>query len=152
MEDTRQESKPIPDPTTLTTEALHREINSLKDYVLLKVDVVDKKVEAERQLTDEKFRGVASRFEEGEKRAKEVSVVAKDAVDKAFEAAKETVREIKDGFNKGLESVNKRVDDLKERQDRGEGKSKGLKDGWGYVVGAISIIVSIVMVYIAVRR
>ena len=69
---------------------------------------------------------------------------AKEAVTKAENAAEkrfELLNELRGGVatKEQLEAVEKRMNDLKERMDRADGRSGGMKDGWGWVVGAAGI-------------
>jgi len=38
-----------------------------------------------------------------------------------------------------LQALSQRVTDMKERIDRMDGRSTGLKDGWGWIVGAAGV-------------
>lgn len=104
-----QETRPDPDPSTLTTAALHREIQHLKELILSEREInntsnsardkalvllqafadkspttaaVDQSVRELGKLTDEKFTSIDRRFQDKDK-----------AVDAAFAAAKEAVAE-----------------------------------------------------------
>ena len=115
-------SKPDPDPTILTTQALYREVNQLSllidsqmDGLYGKIDarvtamdnalgrirqLVDREPEATAQLIDhlrsiheEKFKSIQVQFTERDVRTEQTSRDSKVAVDAALQAAKEAVGE-----------------------------------------------------------
>lgn len=104
-------SKPDPDPTVLTTEALLREVANLKELLVLSIkpiaekvdrlqmevdeipDRIDEKVGSLENLHGERFKSIQTQFEERDKRADQTSRDSKTAVDAALQAAKEAVGE-----------------------------------------------------------
>ena len=113
---------PRPDPTLLTTEALRREISSLRELlnaessgraavihqrldgidhatVLLQTiadrvpGIIDARTEAMKALHDERFRSIQLQFDERDVRTEQTSRDSKVAVDAALQAAKEAVGE-----------------------------------------------------------
>jgi hypothetical protein len=79
-------SRPVPDPTLLTTEQLLREIGGLKDLVESWIDTLE-------QVNAEKLRSVWSQFEIVERQRVEQKADSKAAVDAALSAQKEAVKE-----------------------------------------------------------
>lgn len=77
---------PIPDPTLLTTQALVREIASLRE-------LLETQVAALEDVEDQKFYKVEQQFELVERQRVEQKKDTKDAVDAALTAQKEAVRE-----------------------------------------------------------
>ena len=69
----------IPDPSTLTTAQLHRELASLRELIEARLDGTDKRIEIQ--------------FTERDKRSEQTAKDSKIAVDAAFSAAKEAVSE-----------------------------------------------------------
>lgn len=49
-------------------------------------------------------------------------------------------------------SISEKVDALQARIDRTEGRGGGLQAGWGYLVGAMGLIATIVMLFVTLRR
>lgn len=153
---------PRPDPTFLTTEQLHREIEALG--VLF-----DAKLKALEDLHEQKFRGIETQFIERDKRAEQLSVADKTAIDAALKAQKEAAGATNESniaaMAKNDASVTKQIDgiaalittitkgfddkisDLASRLDRGDGHGKGLKDGWGYIVGAVAVAISLFIAF-----
>src|SRR5580700_6126793 len=111
---------PIPDPTTLTTQQMTREIAALKELFTAQLeslgteiktrldgmdkaidlvrlaasllpDHVDEKIDALRQVQDEKCNSIQTQFHERDVRTEQSGKDAKTAVDAALQAAKEAV-------------------------------------------------------------
>jgi hypothetical protein len=148
--------RPIPDPTALTTEALHREIASLKE-------LVESKLAAEHNLKEEKFRKVDQRFELIETQRIEQKRDAEDKVKSALQAVKESNEKSEGSFTKqidGLKSIletkttalDSKIDDNKARVVSIESRSKSMGDGWGFLVGAIGVIAAIASVVVMLRH
>jgi hypothetical protein len=148
-----------PDPTVLTTEALTREISHLRDLVWAKFDALDTAtkllqenankfpvfVKAEvahaQELNVEKFTSVATRFSDN-----------KVAVDDALKGVTLAGGESKKAITEQIDGIAIRINDVKDRLIGIESHSKGLGDGWGYLVGAGGVIAAIVMaVTLAIR-
>jgi len=136
-------SRPVPDPTVLTTEQLDRAITSLKD-------VLETRLGGMEEVTDEKFISVNERFALVERQRVEQKEDTKAAVDAAFSAAKEAVREqtnasqqsigksenatkeqlnqLTTTFTTAIAGVQTSIDDLKERVGRIESIRQGASE------------------------
>jgi hypothetical protein len=103
--------RPIPDPTVLTTEQLHREIGALRELFEARLDAGDEAVRLLQQTANkcptigevvsefrEKFRGIDAQFTERDVRAQENKADGKLMVDAAFAAQKEAVAEQNKSF------------------------------------------------------
>jgi hypothetical protein len=77
-------STPVPDPTALTTAALFREIEHLKEIVFARLD-------GNERITAERFHSIQVQFAERDTRAEQSGRDSKTAVDAALQAAKEAV-------------------------------------------------------------
>ena len=106
-------SRPVPDPTVLTTQQLQREVSNLRELLKLQFDgydkainllqaqadkvpsiaVIEERVVSLTRLIDEKFRSIATQFSERDTRTEQTSRDSKVAVDAALQAAKEAVAE-----------------------------------------------------------
>jgi hypothetical protein len=106
---------PIPDPSLLTTDALNREITTLKELITSQI-----------ALTSEKFRGVDVRLTDG-----------KIAVDKAFDASEKAIAKTEAAFTKQIESCDSKINDVKERITILESRSLGARDGIGAIGAAV---------------
>lgn len=133
---------------------------------------LDERIDAERDLSNEKFAHSKSVVEGNDKRYEQRFV--------AQEEASKYQRENQNEFRGSLEDVGKRqmprteaeamfkaladkaelgqkangdkIDALQARMDRNEGRSGGLNSGWGYLVGAIGLAATLIMIFITLRR
>jgi hypothetical protein len=105
----RGDWRPIPDPTTLTTEQLRRELSALREILTARLDGMDRattllsetvnrtptviqtEIKHLRELSEEKFDSVALQFQERDVRTAQASGAADDALKAALQAAKELV-------------------------------------------------------------
>jgi hypothetical protein len=147
--------KPVPDPTVLTTEAIRRDIDHLRElfdsrYVGLEADfesftahhdrehreIVEKAIQHLKELTDEKFRGIAQQFAERDVRTDQAFKASTEAITAAMAAQEKavgksevaTAKQIEDlrtTFITALEGTNAKVDDVKDRVVRAEGSLTG---------------------------
>jgi len=104
-------SRPVPDPTVLTTDQLRREITNTRQVIDVRIDSIEKAVlllqtaiekvpaliaadvSALRALQDEKFNSIQTQFTERDIRTEQAARDSKVAVDAALQAAKEAVGE-----------------------------------------------------------
>ena len=115
-------SRPDPDPTTLTTQSLYREVNALHDLIKSETNAVSnalaarldgadrerlhlqaqidmfpteasRRIDTLRVLHQEKFDSIQVQFTERDTRTEQTSRDSKVAVDAALQAAKEAVGE-----------------------------------------------------------
>ena len=77
---------PVPDPTVLTTQALYREVSSLRELIELRIEDLS-------GLLDEKFLRTEQQFELVERQRVEQKNDTKNAVDAALTAQKEAAKE-----------------------------------------------------------
>jgi len=164
---------PVPDPTTLTTEQLRRELNGLREILEARLDSMDHENELMRQLIDERRDEIAQRFAERDIRFNERDESRQSALRLALDSARELVNQRDEATTKAsekfeqsvrlqitqleqLSSANRdvldgRINDLKERIDRGEGSTAGVAQQRGELrldrgVGinsAVAIIMSV---------
>lgn len=123
-----------------------------------------------RTVDDEKFRSIETQFTERDKRTEQLSLADKTAIAAALQAQKEAAGATNEsnaaaiakselGFTKQIDQIytliatmakssDDKINDLKSRLDRGEGHSGGLRDGWGYIVGAIGLIGGLIGIFL----
>jgi hypothetical protein len=171
--------RPIPDPTLLTTQQLHRELGGLREILEARLDGMDKalalfhdltdkipseldvRIAALIQIYDERFRSVQTQFSERGMRNDQNSRSAKDAVDAALVSAKEAVAKSELMTTKQLEQLhalmfamrdahNKTLEELKERVARNEGQDRGHAVAQGTHHTDRSFIVAVLAVLAAV--
>ena len=130
------------------------------------IDVVYEVVKSLERVNEEKFHSITTRFAERDKRSEQAARDGKLAIDAALQAAKEAVAgqntsnaqaiaKSETAFTKQIDQLgtlintlasglNEKIDDTKNRLTAGEGHSKGLADGWGYLVGGVGLLIGIV--------
>ena len=126
--------KPVPDPTTLTTAQLIRELASLRKLIFTRIDAMDKatallaedvsrtpttiqsSVSTLRDVYDERFRSIALQFAERDVRTEQAATAAASALAAALQAAKEAVFEQAQAAAKAAEktelSFTKQIDQI----------------------------------------
>jgi|SRR5665213_658493 len=158
-----EDIRPIPDPSTLTTSQLHRELASLRELIEARLDGTDKRIEIQ--------------FIERDKRAEQTAKDSKLAVDAAFSAAKEAVKEQNtssalaidksekattkqiDGISSLISASSKatdeKIEDVKARLQMIEGQKAGVGMSAGVllqIVLAASAVAAIIAVVVDVLR
>ena len=170
---------PVPDPTVLTTAALVREVEALKELIELRFDaqstLIQAKLDALDRLYDSK---IGSIQQQAEQRAKDSSL----AIDAALKAAKEAVGAQNESNTKAIAksegsvdkqldaigvivktataSIDSRLTELKDRITAMENRSIGAggqrqdtQQGWSFLFGVIGSIVAVgALIFTAVSR
>ncbi len=128
------DSRPVPDPTLLTTQQLLREMCNLKEVIFTRLDAmdkamvvfnanitrvptdVDKQVGQLKELHQEKFTGVEKQFAERDVRTRQDAQAGKDNIAAALQAAKEQVgmqnQNSERAIAKSEAATNKQLDQL----------------------------------------
>jgi hypothetical protein len=146
-------SRPVPDPTVLTTQALYREVNALKELLLTELSCLK--------------REVAQRFVAVEQQRVEQKRDTKDAVDSALSAQREAITksetstkeqlgQLTVNFATGIKAVTDGLNDLKERVGKIESLKQGAVEsresayaGISNVTGILGAVIAVVVVVIA---
>lgn len=158
-DDTRnRDSRPVPDPTLLTTEQLHREIAALREFVLGEIRHVG-------ELSNERFKAVDEQMFAVSERTKEQKEDGRLALDAAFTSAKDAVALQTEASDKAIakseaattkqidalgivvekssQAKDEKIDDLKARLDKLEGRQQGIGVTGGLLLGAVGLLASI---------
>lgn len=172
MEESPRDWRPIPDPTLLTTQQLHRELLALRELLGARLDGMDKAIAlAERTcgqiaayvdrqvaqlqaLQDEKFRGVAQQFLDREARLVQTGRDGKLAIEAALQAAKEAVTKSEAATTKQIDQLGElmrvsvqanteKIDDVKSGLLLLQGREKGSTDSWGIVVAIVGVAIGV---------
>lgn len=118
-----QGSTPVPDPTSLTTDQLRREITALNTLISTRLDAMDKAVSvlqliadkqpkpdvlqertiALRELIMERFQTDSVKFVELDKRTEALTAAGKIAIDAAFKAQQEAASKQESQFTKQID-------------------------------------------------
>lgn len=134
---------PNPDPTLLTTAQLHREIDLIYDRMNDKVDGIHREMATVREYNQAAIGKSESSYE------------------KRFESVNEFRAQMADQAGKFMTSVESRamhtaagarIDELMRRVEGSEGRGAGLVQGWGFLVGAIGMISSLVIIVIWIAK
>jgi hypothetical protein len=154
-------STPIPDPTVLTTEALHREIAAVRELVF-------ERIARNAEVAIEKLGSVETQFELIERQRVEQKKDTKDAVDAALAAAKEAVKEqttaseraiakseaataeqlkqLSTTFTTAIYGTTTNHDDLKERVGKIESIRQGGKEAVAALYALAGFVVALVII------
>ena len=169
---TEYDTKPTPDPTVLTTEALQREVEAVKDLINITGDRFHTEIvqarDAHEESVRQRFIAVEREFELTERYRVEQKKDTKDAVDAALAAAKEAVREqtlaseksilksetatseqlrqLTVTFTTAIAGVNDKFDDLKDRVNRIEGLKQGGKEAYAAIYAFAGFIVALIII------
>ena len=130
---------PIPDPTVLTTEQLHREVRTLRELIETRITAIDtatrlynvnaklihdglsKEILHLKELEDEKFCNVQTQFKERDTRVEQTARDTKVAVDAALQAAEKAVGRQNEAFglsiNKSEQATTKQIDGILKVQE-----------------------------------
>src|SRR5678815_4018265 len=147
-------SRPIPDPTILTTQQLQREVAALKEVIFTRLDANDKAVQLLhedvtrvptdtdkqiahlKELHEEKFASIVKQFFERDARMDREAASNKTSLDAALQAAEKAVNKQNETFalsiNKSENATNKQIEQLgtliNASKGEIEGKISDLKD------------------------
>ena len=113
-----------------------------------------------RELTDEKFRGVFEQFALRDKGVKETAELTGLALAAALASAEKASGRQNDSFTKQIDlmaetvktlssTLNDKLNDLRQTQTLVSGNSAGKTALWGWMAGAVGIVISVVMAIIA---
>jgi hypothetical protein len=176
--------RPIPDPTTLTNELVEKATSALREKLEVRLDAMEEawkeagttitrhadiaaknvsdltesKIESLKQLHEEKFVGVGTRFTELGTRLTQSDTYKQTALDAALKAAqtlvdlqndntKDSITKTEQLFTKQVDGLTTVIDDMKDRLTVIEARGQGRGDIWGYVIGAAGVIYALVMTF-----
>jgi len=155
---TQEFKLPVPDPTTLTTDQLRREIAALKevlqtqlaalaDRVTLMQEHLDrrsadisKEVAHLRTLHDEKFVKVATQFHERDTRTEQRTHDNKISVDAALQTTTKQIDQIGVILDTTARGLSDKIDDIKTRVTQVETRTEGLISSWANVTGKVESV------------
>jgi hypothetical protein len=135
---------------------------------------MDEKIAALKVLHEERFNSIKTQFLERDVRTEQSSKDSKVAVDAALQAAKEAVGEQNkssalaiskseaattkqiDQIGAAMASQSKNVDDkfsdMKDRLTAIENRGTGRQDSWGWLVGAVGMVVGVIAVVLMIVK
>lgn len=137
---------------------LQQSNDKIPDHILASVDRL-------QELHQEKFASIAVQFAERDKRTEQLSLADKTAIAAALQAQKEAAGaqnesnaaanvKMETNFAKLIDqgqalllevrrNTEAQINDIKSRLDKGEGRGKGMSDGYGWIIGAIGALAGI---------
>lgn len=164
---TDKDNRPVPDPTTLTTDALMREVANLKQLVFERID-------RNAQVSEQKFGSIDKELQLNERQRVEQKKDTKDAVDAALTAQKEAVKEqttaseraiaksetsttksieqLGEKFDTAFEGQRRETADLKDRINKTEGKTTGSEITVTKFYGAIAAVGTILAIIVLIAN
>lgn len=123
-------SVPVPDPTTLTTDAVARARAEIEK-------LFDEKLKGLRELFGEKFHGIATEFSMRDTALSAAFKAAEAAVKQQNESNTLAIDKAGTATAKQIDSLVERIDDLKERIS--ELSRKDWAAVGGYIIGALGV-------------
>ena len=150
-------SKPTPDPTVLTTEALQREVGQLKELSNTAIAALDERMElqfslVERQRVEQKSDtalAVNAALSAAKEAVKEQTLASGLAINKSEVATAEQLKQLNVTINTAISGVSSALADVKTRVERIENVKQGAKENMTslYVaLGASVTVISLVSV------
>ena len=134
----------------------------------------DKQISQLKELHDEKFESVQTQFAERDTRSDKLADLGQKALDAALLTAEKAVGKQSEAFaaataksetsftkqidaivallTEGLKRLDEKIALLNQRLDRGEGKTDGHNEIWGYIVGAIGLLIGAASIAIHLVR
>ena len=154
-------SRPVPDPTVLTTDALRREIAGLEK-------LIDTKLEYSEELSHQRFKSIQHQLDSADAQRLEQKADTKAAVDAALAAQKEAITKTESSTAAQIASLNQTLDtkveglaggisDLKDRVTIVESVKLGANEQrvenravTGTQVAAVGLVITIIVVILNV--
>lgn len=146
-DDSHAYSTPRPDPTILTTEQLHREVGALQTLLRSEMAAL-KEFFTEKLNTMEEYR--VEQKQDTSAAVAAALLAAKEAVKEQTIASDKAISKSEMGTSKQIEAQSEKIDDLKDRLTTLEGQKKGGSDTWGYVFGALGLLIALAAVVVAI--
>lgn len=150
---TIQDSTPVPDPTTLTTDQLRREIASLRELLegrltgmdtateLVKAAndkvpcLVDQRVRQIEKIMEEKFMSIYRQFLDRDAKEAKVAELGQTALTAALAAAKEAVGKTEIAFTKQIDAT---VGQIQTTKSASDGQFEDVKGRLGTLEASIN--------------
>ena len=168
--------RPVPDPTALTTEALAREVATLRDVIALQREVLEGRIDAEAhahkitydlarelvdtRLADHKEHAVA-RWKSSQREVELALSAQQEAVAKQERSTERTLDALQASFRTELAAIKERQDAaeaktaetivaLTARVDRTEGARFGATQLWALIAGILTLLILAAGFYLTV--
>lgn len=166
LDPARSESRPNPDPTLLTTQALFREIAALKELIFTRLDATDralalfqenltrvptdtdKQVGYLKELHAERFASVEQQFLASAKALNAALEAAKEATQKAELTTMKQIEQQAELLQTVTGALDAKINDARDRLTSIEGRGSGYAASWAIgmaVLGMVGMIGGIIL-------
>ena len=147
-------SKPTPDPTILTTEALQREVGQLKELSNTSIAALDERMElqfslVERQRVEQKSDtalAVNAALSAAKEAVKEQTLASGLAINKSEVATAEQLKQLNATINTAISGVSSALMDVKTRVERIENIKQGARESVTGIYAALGGLAAVVAV------
>lgn len=95
---------------------------------------------------------VSAALQAAEKQVVSTNIASAAASTKSESATQESLRQLRDLFQTTIGGLTVQITDLKSRVDKSEGHSGGVGDGWGWIVGAVGLLASIIVIVFTLMK
>lgn len=123
---------------------------SLKEYQAEVARRLDEKIDYEARLSQERDQRYEQRFQAQESATAYMRQVTNEFRGQLADQQATFITRT-EALSRDQANADK-TDALAARADRTEGRSGGLNSGWGYLVGAIGLAATIIMIFFALKR
>jgi cobalamin biosynthesis Mg chelatase CobN len=135
---------PRPDPTTLTTSALNREIAAVRELFGIRVEALDRLV-MDKLGTSESHR--KEQKVDSDERIQAALTAAKDENAKTAASVAKQIDSLKDTFDSAISSLTVNLNDLKERVTKAEGSTGGQQQAKMNLYAFLSAVVAVIVIF-----
>lgn len=147
-------SRPVPDPTELTTDIVNSAKGDLRSEIRHAVEAIRELFEEKFKSVESKFAGVQTQMQERDTRVETSGRDNKLAIDAALQAAEKAVNKSESGFTKQIDEmgrtisakidgINVTMTDLKDRIGMIEGRSTGVGMSVGTLINAVIAVAAV---------
>lgn len=123
---------PVPDPTQLTTEALHREINALRDLLETRLDAASDLSLSRLKAIEDRFSSIEGSIQIALQAQKELAALQETAnqkaIDKTEKATEARLVDLAASNKATAAGLHSKIDDLKDRVSRIENRKEGAQE------------------------
>lgn len=137
------DSRPVPDPTTLTTEALHREVAMARESFELRISALDR-------LVMEKFASIEEHRKEqkvdSDTRIQAALAAVKEENSKTASSTAKQIDSLKDTFGTSIAGLTTNLNDLKDRMTKTEGNTGGQAQARANLYAGLSAFVALIII------
>jgi len=128
---------PVPDPSTLTTEQLRRELMGQREYLMSEMRRIE-------EVHVEKFKSIDVQFANSKTALDAALRAQKDTAEKSEASVTKQIESLQSGIASAAAAGGERFEDLKGRMDRGEGNSSGISSTIAAGIAIVAVLIALV--------